>query len=146
MIFSPIYYILFPILLTIILNLFIFIFKLNKNPIKINPYLPPGYIIGLIWIIIFGFLGYAYYLLINKNKTYNLGSMSIIILWIFCLLYPFLTNGFSNKYISTILNILTLFFSLIVGLIVFLESKYIFLYLLPLIFWATYVNIVTLLF
>lgn len=111
-----------------------------------NPYLPPGYIIGLIWIIIFGFLGYAYYLLINKNKTYNLGSISIIILWIFCLLYPFLTNGFSNKYISIILNILTLFFSLIVGLIVFLESKYIFLYLLPLIFWAIYVNIVTLLF
>jgi len=136
---NPLFYIFTPVIIAIILNLIIYSFKWNKN--KPNPYLPPGYVIGIVWIIIFGLLGYAYYLILNEKNKITLGSISIILMILFCLLYPFLTGGFNNNYISKLLNILTLIFSIIVGFIIFGESKYIFLYIIPLILWSLYVNI-----
>lgn len=136
---SPILYILAPIILACITNFIIFRYKWNKQ--KINPYLPPGYIIGIVWIIIFGFLGYTFYLLLNKNKKFTIGLLALILMLIFCLLYPFFTQGFNNEYISRFLNILTFIFSIIVGLIVFSEYKSAFLYIIPLILWSLYVNV-----
>jgi tryptophan-rich sensory protein len=136
---NPLFYIFTPVILAIILNLIIYSFKWNKN--EPNPYLPPGYVIGIVWIIIFGLLGYAYYLILNERNKITLGSISIILMILFCLLYPFLTGGFNNKYISRLLNMLTLIFSIIVGFIIFSESKYIYLYIIPLILWSLYVNI-----
>jgi tryptophan-rich sensory protein len=143
---SVILYILFPIILGIIINIIIFVFKLNKNKYTVNPLLPPGYVIGLIWTIIFGLLGYTFYLLLKKNNKLDLSCYAIIFILIFCLLYPFLTNGFSNKNISIILNLLTLLIAIIGTIIVFNQSKYISLFMIPLIIWATYVNIITIFF
>ena len=143
MIYSPIFYILTPIILACILNFIIFFNKWNKQ--KINPYLPPGYIVGIVWIIIFGFLGYSYYLIFNKYKKLTLALVSLILMIIFSLLYPFLTQKFNNETMSRFLNILTLIFSIIVGIIVFIEYKPAFIYITPLILWSFYVNCIDLL-
>lgn len=107
-----------------------------------NPYLPPGYIIGIIWIIIFGLLGYVYYLLFSKSHILTVGTISIILMVFFCLLYPFLTRGFHNELVSDILNKLTFLFSIIVGIIVYIENKTAFIYVIPLILWSFYVNVI----
>ena len=140
---SPIIYIITPILLASIINLIIFRFKWNTNKQQMNnPYLPPGYIIGIIWIIIFGLLGYVYYLLFSKSHILTVGTISIILMVFFCLLYPFLTRGFHNELVSDILNKLTFLFSIIVGIIVYIENKTAFIYVIPLILWSFYVNVI----
>jgi len=54
-------HIIIPIILAIILNYYIYIQKWNNN--NNNNKLPPGYIIGFIWIVILGLLGYIHFLL-----------------------------------------------------------------------------------
>jgi hypothetical protein len=125
-----------PIILALILNLIIYIFKLNKNEEKdINPY-----IIGTIWTVLFGILGYVYYLLYELNKSINIGSISIIILLLYSLSYPFLI--YINKDNILLYNMICLILSFIVSLIVLSYSKYIFIYLIPLLLWINYINIV----
>ena len=133
--------ILIPIIFAIIVNGIIYALKWNNNN-NINtkmPYLPPGYIIGLIWLIIFGFLGVAHYILTYRQNS-NIASNSIIFLLIFCLAYPFLTSGLKNIKIALILNLLTFFLSIIVSIIVAYKSLNAFYFLIPLLLWAGYVN------
>jgi len=112
--------------------------------------------------IIFGLLGYAHYLMYKLKDRINIGSISIVLVIIFCLLYPVITEmnrSFSEdsslfsevsakentslkfKY-GLLLNLITLIISFVLGFIIILQSKYIFLYIIPLIVWASYVNIV----
>jgi tryptophan-rich sensory protein len=138
--FSPIIYIIIPILFACIINFIIFTHKYKQ--VK-NAYLPPGYIIGIIWIIIFGLLGYAYYLLSRKSHNkLTLGMISIIGVIFFSLWYPFLTQRFSNILVATWLNRFTLLLSVILGSIVYLEYVPVFIYIIPLILWSLYVNVV----
>ena len=130
------YCIAIPIFLALIMNLIIYIFKLNKNEEK---YFKP-YIIGIIWTVLFGILGYVYYLLYELNKNINIGSISIIILLLYSLSYPFLI--YINKDNILLYNMICLILSFIVSLIVLSYSKYIFIYLIPLLLWINYINII----
>ena len=60
--YGPLYHILVPVLAAIIMNGIIYTFGINKysEKNKINPYIPPGYVIGTIWVIILGLLGYLH--------------------------------------------------------------------------------------
>jgi tryptophan-rich sensory protein len=139
---KPVFYHIFiPVISAIIMNGIIYTFGINKytSKDKINPYIPPGYIIGIIWTVIFGLLGYAHYLLYKLKNEISLASLSIVFLIIFCILYPFIT-GLKPKN-GLLLNLITLILAFIVSIIVILESKYIFIYLIPLLIWASYVNI-----
>jgi tryptophan-rich sensory protein len=121
--------------------------KLNLwRSYQINPFLPPGIFIGVVWVVIFGIFGYIEYLLLDRNQgKASTASISVIILAIFCLLYPFLSNGSEKN--ARILNILSLFLTFVVGILIIgqcyenevnLEP---FFWLLPLLAWTSYVNL-----
>jgi len=138
---QPWFHILVPVILAILSNSLIYTLKLNYSIQKIrSTILPPGPIIGLIWIIIFGLLGYAHYILYKLKNGFSIYSNTIVLLLIFCLAYPFLTSDFKQKKAS-ILNLITLIFSFIVALLVITQSINAFYYIIPLLIWASYVNI-----
>jgi tryptophan-rich sensory protein len=129
--------ILVPVILAILMNGYIYSNKLYNK--IVNPYIPPGYIVGIIWIIIFGLLGYVHYKLYKLNNSSTRASLFTIFVIIFSLSYPLITN---LKFKSGILlDLFTLIFAFILGLLVLDESKEIFIYIIPLIVWAIYVNI-----
>jgi len=137
----PAFHVIIPVITSIIINGIIYSQGWKKNSQKNikNPLIPPGYIIGFIWIFIFTLLGYAHYLLYKLKEGFSLASISIILLFIFCMAYPFLTSGFKEKK-GLILNLITLILAFIVSLIVIVQSINIFLYFIPLLLWASYVN------
>ena len=148
-----------PILLAIIINIIIFTYgwnRINKTTeektegktegkmYKRNKLLPPGGIVGIIWMILFGLIGYVNYsLLTMKNKTQitYLTSGYLILFIIFCLSYPFLTNGLQEKN-AYVLNGITLVLSIILFILVYIQSKTTSYYLIPLLLWASYVNLI----
>jgi tryptophan-rich sensory protein len=141
-------FILTPILFAMIVNIVIYSFGLNKyatiTKSKYNS--KYGGVIGIIWMIIFGFIGYAYYLLYKEsNKYFTIGTVSIILFLIFSLSYPIITNSFT-QYID-ILNMLSLFLAFILTIIVCNEywkstkSIKILIYMTPLLAWLLFVNI-----
>jgi tryptophan-rich sensory protein len=135
------YSILIPVITAIIMNGIIYMFGINKQDNKsiINPLIPPGYVIGTIWIIIFGLLGYVHYLLYKLKNRISFTSLFLIFVILFCISYPLIT-GLKQKS-GLLLNLITLILAFILGMLVIIESKYIFIYIIPLILWATYVNI-----
>ena len=138
-------YILIPIILSFIINIFIFR-KKNKNLIKPKKlkYLPPGSVIGTVWIILLGLLGYIYSLIDNKDKSMNTQKILIILLTIFCLSYSILTANSTIRF-SKNYNYLTLIFVLTVYYSLYTKYPKISYYLIPLLCWVLYVNIITLL-
>ncbi len=141
------YHVLVPIILALLMNGIIYTFKLNANNTmtkKDNIYkklLPPGYIIGTIWIIIFGLLGYTHYLIYkdNENKI-TITSLFIIFVILFCLAYPLIT-GLKVK-TGLLLNLISLILAFTLGITIILQSKFAFLFIIPLIVWSSFVNIV----
>ncbi len=132
--------------------------KTEDSSFTRNPLIPRGWIIGIIWVIIFGFLGYSMYLLIKHNKEeheflyghegsgFSVASIAIIVVAIFCLLYPvFIYIGGrgdpvkSERY-AKIFNLIALILAFVLGLLVIREDEDSFLFILPLIVWASYVN------
>jgi tryptophan-rich sensory protein len=138
-------YILIPIILASIINMFIFR-KKEKNLIKSRDlkYLPPGAVIGSVWTILLGLLGYTYALLENKSKSMNKQKILIILLTIFCLSYSILTANSTLRF-SKNYNYLTLLFVLIVYYSIYTKYPKISYYLIPLLCWVLYVNVITLL-
>ena len=136
------YNILIPVLAAVMMNGIIYTFGINKqnNKQNTNPLLPPGYIIGTIWIIILGLLGYVHYLLYKLKNGITFTSLFLVFVVLFCILYPLIT-GLKEKS-GLLLNLITLILAFILGILVIIESKYIFIYVLPLIIWAIYVNAV----
>ncbi len=136
---QALYHIITPIILALLVNGIIFTFKFNDT--KPRKYLPPGYIIGTIWMIIFGLLGYVHYLIYKENNNkITFTSLYIIFIIIYCLAYPFIT-GLKFK-TGLLLNLFALILSFILGIVIIMQSKYIFIFVLPLILWASYVNII----
>lgn len=142
--YAPLYHILVPVLAAIIMNGIIYTFGINKysektEKSKINPYIPPGYVIGTIWVIILGLLGYLHYLVYKKYEAITFTSLLIVFVILFCISYPVIT-GLKVKS-GLLLNLITLILAFILALFVITESKYMFIYLIPLLVWASYVNI-----
>jgi tryptophan-rich sensory protein len=142
--YGPLYHILVPVLAAIIMNGVIYTFGMNKysdktEKSKINPYIPPGYVIGTIWVIILGLLGYLHYLIYKKYESITFTSLLIVFVILFCISYPLIT-GLRVKS-GLLLNLITLILAFILALFVITESKYMFIYLIPLLVWASYVNI-----
>jgi tryptophan-rich sensory protein len=138
---KPLFHILLPIILAIILNGIIYYFKWNKSSLKMqHTILPPGYVIAIVWIIIFGLLGYSHYLLYKLNNKYTIYNAAILLFLVFSLAYPFLTYGLKGKN-ANILNLITLILAFVISLMVITQSLMAFYYIIPLLVWATYVNI-----
>tara|TARA_X000000368_G_scaffold338298_1_gene276244 strand:- start:1285 stop:1674 length:390 start_codon:yes stop_codon:yes gene_type:complete len=127
-----IFHIFLPILAAIIIN--IIIFTQFENNRKKNKNLPPGYIIGIVWMFILGLLGYLHYLFYN-----SIISKFIFIAIVYCLLYPFLTANLTN--IDDIYNIIAFLFACFVLLITYSKNKFA---AIPFFIWTLYVNLVLL--
>jgi len=138
--------ILVPVVAASLMNAVIFTKRWNNyrgKSIKFySPYLPSGSVIAIIWTILFALLGYMHYLLMKQHDGRpSFASIAIILLILFCIMYPILTNGLRQRWAS-LLNLLTLIFSGIVGFLVYRENQGASVYTLPLLAWATYVNLV----
>jgi len=129
-----------PVLLAAISNGLIYGFGVNRNQDKRNPYLPPGYVIGSIWMVLFGFLGYAHYLLYRVNQRSTRASLAIVGLFLFCLAYPLFTGLRAKS--GLLLNLATLILAFVVSMLVLVESARVVVWLIPLLAWATFVNVV----
>lgn len=113
-----------------------------------NKYIPPGFLIGIIWIAIFGSLGYSFYLsyigdpdlLYSKDypRGWSQAPILIIVVSSYCLLYPLLTKYLHEKYIQ-LLNFIGLIMAYALGIVVIQEYVAAFWYVLPLIVWTSYV-------
>jgi len=137
-----VYHITIPVLCAVAMNAFIYKYRLNKRAPK-EKYLPPGYIIGIIWTIIFGLLGYVHYKLYKLNNRMNYGSASIVLFIGFSLLYPIINGIYEEKH-GYFMNLVSLILSFIVGSVVLSYSRNLFLYLIPLLIWVSFVNLIVL--
>lgn len=90
-----------------------------------------------IWTILIGFLGYSYYLMRN-----NISSISILLLIIYSLAYPFIAMNKSNIEIE-ILNIIYIITTYIIFLLVLSENSCASIYIIPLLSWIVYIFITT---
>lgn len=131
------FHILIPIILAIIINFYIYTQGWNNNN-KNTKGLPPGYVIGAIWIVILGLLGYIHFLLYPSIE-----SWFIVFTIIYCLSYPFLTSGLKETN-NTIYNIIALILAIIVFIGVFYKNKLMSLLVIPFLLWTLYVNIILL--
>jgi benzodiazapine receptor len=135
-------YVIVPILIAIILNVVIFKAGYSKTSKQLhNPMIPPGWIVGLIWVIIFGILGYAFYLLIQAHDTVS--ATLLVVLFIVCLLYPFYTNGLSDGMGARLGNLSSLIIAFIVTVVIAYKTPSVTFYMIPILVWASYVNIAT---
>jgi len=133
-------YIITPVLLAIIINATIYLLGWNSKNNK-NKLLPPGWMIGTIWIIIFGFLGMFLQIAIKSKDYVTIMLLSILIL--ICLAYPFYTNGLKRNAQSVKYDFIILIYILVMTSIIFYKNRdKNIVYMLPIIIWVSYVNIV----
>jgi drug/metabolite transporter (DMT)-like permease len=122
--------------LAIMINIIIYNKQIGKN--QKSKYIPPGYIVGTIWTLLFGLLGYIIYRLQNYTSV---ASISIYIFILFSVLYPFITK-LSPGSLSDMFNKIAFLLACSVCYLVYSENHGLTIYLLPLFFWMVYVNIV----
>lgn len=130
------YHVLIPVFSAIAMNVIIYAFGWNKN-MKRDDDLPPGYIIGTIWTVIFALLGYVHYRLYALKNNTNFGSASVVLFILFSLAYPALISSINGCF----LNFISLILSFALSLIVMMYSRHIFLFMIPLLVWVSYVNL-----
>ncbi len=117
-----------------------------------NRYLPPGFLIGFVWIGVFAALGYSYYLAytgdpakdpttgnILNPKKWNRACYLIVVVSAYCLAYPVITMFVPEKYVP-LLNLIALFMAAALSIVVISECLAAFWYTLPLLVWCAYVN------
>ncbi len=129
-------YILIPVVLAAVVNMIVhFNGWTHKDNLPPNTLLPPGYVVGAIWTLIFGLLGFLMYIV--KDNSWSVIFIALFL--IYSLAYPFIS---SRAYPLLNLWALVLAFLLLVILLAthVYEKIHIILLMTPLIIWATYVN------
>lgn len=130
---TAIAFVVVPVLLAVISNL---VFTMPRRTDR-NPYLPPGWVIGTVWVILFGLLGYTAYLV--KDNLYLLTFIGAII--VYCLAYPTITNLEPSTIKTRALNAGTFFLAtILIAALLYTGNQVAF--TVPLWLWAAYVNIV----
>lgn len=102
-----------------------------------NKWIPPGYVVGIVWLLIFGFLGYLEFQTYSKRQ--HVIQCALIAYIVFCALYPFLSAGLTNDGQAKSLNAASLIFAFAIALNL---SKQLLPYMFPVLLWTSYVNIV----
>ncbi len=68
---------------------------------------PPGYLIGIVWVCLFIFLGTARWLVIGNGNRDSQGTLWVWALLLFCAAYPIYTLGLRNLALGLVGNIAT---------------------------------------
>lgn len=134
-------HVLTPVLAAGLVNALSFSRKLPITKYK-NPWIPPGPIVGLVWLVLLGLLGYVHFKLYKKTGV-SVATVTIVVFIVYCLAYPSLTSFYTDSKAPTFLNVVALGSALLVTLRVFAQDPSLVPYLIPLLAWTTYVNIVT---
>jgi tryptophan-rich sensory protein len=134
-------HVLAPVLAAGLVNALVFSRKLPITKYK-NPWIPPGPIVGLVWFVLLGLLGYVHFKLYKKTGV-SVATVTIVVFILYCLAYPTLTSLNPTQTAMTFLNIVALGSALLVTVRVFAQDSSLVPYLVPLLAWTTYVNIVT---
>ncbi len=161
---SPyLFHVLIPIIAAILVNLFIYVYgwNANKTTKPVAKCLPPGYVIGIIWIILLGLLGYAHYLV---YPSYS--STIIVVTILYCLSYTFLISLDSNDQLYQIIfkilyvkksnfdkhynmpdvffNVIAFIIAVVVCITSYMQNIKTIYFTSPFVLWTLYVNICTL--
>jgi translocator protein len=88
----------------LLLNGMIFGLGWNTNSAP-NPYLPPGWVVGTIWMVLFAAMGIARWLVVGNAEHRH--AKRVAILGLLCLIYPLYTLGLSSLTIGLAGGILT---------------------------------------
>ncbi len=85
-----------PVLAALATNGLIFAAGWTQPDRDIQPrWAPPGYVVGIVWTILFGFMGTArWYALKSGDRT---GARLVVLLILLCLAYPFYTAGLQDR-------------------------------------------------
>jgi len=138
-------HILTPVLAASLMNGLIFSQKWNITTYR-NPYIPGGGIVGIVWLVLFALLGYVHFkLYMQNNKKFSNACITLILFFLYSLAYPVLTAFSGNPLVFTALNLGAFFFALVIAAQVFDENSDLIPFVIPLIAWTSYVNVVTLL-
>lgn len=130
--------ILLPILAAVVVNAIIFYFKWNRDNGRgvTYKYLPPGWMVGSIWIVLLGLLGYVRWMVRNDTPAQS----TVTFLIVFCVMYPFYTLGLKDN-IGRVMNVITLIVAFSSALVVLNVNINAMTAMIPLLMWASYVNI-----
>lgn len=106
----------------------------------VEPGLPPGWVVGGIWLLLFALMGAARWrlLLAGQGRTEWVTVVAVL-----CLLYPLYTAGLSNMRVGEIGNVLTLVVAIVVTASSWRRDLRAGVLLLPLCAWLIYAATVT---
>jgi len=100
-----------------------------------SEYLPPGWVIGGVWMVLFGFLGWTHWLVRKDWKA----RTALQILIAYCLMYPVLTGGLRER-LGRLFNVVALILSYVATMFVVM-GRHDLRWMLPLLAWVSYVNV-----
>ncbi len=106
------YLIILPLLIAMISTFFI---DSSLNSLVLPPYMPPAYVFGIVWSILYLLMGYSLYLVKNDNKA-------VLIFWIqfiFNIVWSFIFFNF-NLYLLSVVWIGILIFLVNIMLLTFI--------------------------
>lgn len=137
---APLPHILVPVVAAVAVNAVVFAlgWSSNKGQVR-NALLPPGWVVGSIWVVLLGLLGYVHW----HARNSAMASMAIIVFIVWCIAYPFLTNGLQLGTAMRVANTFTLVAAFTLTLLVHAHNptNTTLALMAPLLVWATYVNI-----
>jgi len=107
--------------------------------------LPPGWVVGTIWLVLFAAMGVARWLLLRAARTRGeqRGAEWVSALAFLCLLYPVYTRGFSDLMAGLIGNAVTWLVAVPVAVYAFRRVRMAGGWLVPLVVWLSYAGLVT---
>jgi translocator protein len=103
---------------------------------------PPGYVVGTVWVILFGLIGAARYLLNASGETARSTKNWLVILLLFCLAYPIYTIGFNSELIGFLGNLATIALTVFVLTRTLKFSKLAAFLLVPIILWVSFATLI----
>ena len=131
-----------PLLATLLLNGFIFATGMRSDDPAITniAWAPPGWVVGLIWSLIFPMWGLARWLSWRSGSAGQIAARWIVVLMAWSLAYPFLTLGFQVE-LGAIMNGLSLLLGLFVMLQVWTRAPNAAAWIVPSLLWMCFANV-----
>ncbi len=91
-----------PLIIGFISSLFV---NNDLNSLVLPPYMPPAYVFGIVWSILYLIMGYSLYLVLECNKC----LLDFITQFIFNITWSFIFFNFNNYLLSVIWIIILIF-------------------------------------
>lgn len=131
--------------LCLVINSIIFGFGWDGGDDTINIWFaPPGYVVGTVWVILFGLIGASRYALNRAGKPASRTKTLLGALLLFCLAYPIYTLGFNSEFIGFLGNIATILFTIFAMWRVWKFSRAAAALLFPIVLWVSFATVLVL--